>query len=455
MGMTATSRPADTDDALVDAACRRQSKALDELLARHLHPAWRIALVAAPDLPAAERAVVDGFCDALLSAHRHPDTTLALRERIVATTRQNAAAAGSDFGRRDADEGTEPVLAAFLMLPEAWRTAVWLSEVEGGTPEQVGKVLGVDRSAAAALTDRASAGLRDRLAADVAEHADRPECKETLKRLPALATGKLTVTARATAQTHVAACDSCSLWLAALIAPRPALRRLVPAVPTTLGPAIAERWAQLLDRDRKAWLAPWTERAIGTAAAAILAVGLAGVALVGGRDRDAGDQREHLAIPSGASPTPPFWSGSEGESAAGSLPVAFGTTSGATGGEAGNAVIGSTSGSGSGVAAVRPRAASPAVPTTPSSPTPSTRTNPGVPSTPTNPAAPGPAPSPEPEPPADDATQVSVDVGDDVQVGVGECTGVDLGGTVVGCDPPTSGESSVVVDLPGLPPIGL
>ncbi len=37
-------------------ACRRQSKALDELLARHLHPAWRIALVAAPDVPGAERS---------------------------------------------------------------------------------------------------------------------------------------------------------------------------------------------------------------------------------------------------------------------------------------------------------------------------------------------------------------------------------------------------------------
>jgi len=50
---------------------------------------------------------------------------------------------------------------------------------------------------------------------------------------------------------------------------------------------------------------------------------------------------------------------------------------------------------------------------------------------------------------------VSVGVGGAVEVGAGDCSGVNLGGTVLGCDPETTGPITIVADLPGLPPLGL
>lgn len=308
--------------------------ALTHIVEEHLHPAWRLAVVASPDLVVAERAVVDGFCDGLAAAIRQPDPRLGIRTRLAAATRHAATTIEAGTPAVDPD----PVIAAFRALPEAWRTALWLVEVEGGSAEQVAPVLGLNRSAAAAVADRAAAGLRERLAADVAERATDVECRRSLAKLPAHAAGKLTETERDAVGTHLAGCGSCAVWLAALVAPRPALRRLITPPPPTVALTIESRWLELLEKRGKGWLTPLTERAVGAAAAAVLAVGLAGAALLGGRDR--GDAGPELAMPAGAEParddTP------TGGATTIVPPVDTGTTGGSGGGTGGSG--GSTTG---------------------------------------------------------------------------------------------------------------
>jgi len=438
-----------TDEVLLARAHRGDSDALHALLERHLHPAWRIATVAAADPGLAEQAVVDGFCDALQAAHRNPDSTMALRSRIVGTTRRTAALADAGAGTTARPTG-DPVIDAFRALPEKARSLLWLTEVEGGTSDQVAPVLGLDRAATAKLAARSGAALRKRLAADVAGRVDDLACRRALSSLPAHAAGKLTADEQERIGHHVASCGSCAAWLAALVSPRPALRRLVCPPPSGLAPAVAARWMELLERNRRGWLAPFTERALGAAAAAVLAIGIGGVLLFGNRDDDDGPE---LANPASVQPEgdDPGAGASPGESALGSYTTPL---------PSGNAAAVPAATSRLTTSTTAPRFEMPRSGggTSTSTPTPSAPTTAPTPTTTPPPDDPTPPPADDPTPPPDESgTQVDVGVGGVAALGVGDCTGgtvldVELGS----CVPESSDEPiDVQIELPGLPPIGL
>ena len=433
---TTTTTISDAD--LTDRAAAGDLDSLRALIERHAHPAWRIAMVAAGDPATAEAATIDGFTDGLLAARRNPDPSQTLRIRLVAATRRVAAQGPA------APEGAhdDPVIHAFLALPEKSRTALWLTEVEGGTPEQVAPVLGLDRSAAAALADRAASGLRDRLAATVAERAADDECRKALSKLPAHAVGKLTAAERTRVGDHVGSCGACAVWLAALVSPRPALRRLVGAPPATLSAAIEARWLEHLERERKGWLAPFTERAVGAAAAAVLAIGLGGVAFLGDRDDNHDDRRAELAVPASADPsdtgsaalTPPT------TASAPSATSSRATASRATANSSASTVAAALQGDGS-PGGDRARSIDDPIPNEP----------------PTEPPVGPPAGDPPPPVPDENTTQISVTALQGlVAVGVGDCTGLTIVEVHSGCVPlPNGAPLSVTIDLPGLPPIGI
>lgn len=431
----------DTD--LLASAAGGDVDALYALVEPHLHPAWRIAIVTAGDRERAESATVDGIVAGLLAAARLTDTSLLpLRVRLVASVRQAAnAMASSSVAPSTSDD---PVVAAFLALPEKSRTALWLTEVEGGMPEQVAPVLGLDRSAAAALADRAALALRERLAADVAARSEGADCRNALAKLPAHAAGKLTAAERAKVGDHVGGCGHCAVWLAALVSPRPALRRLVGEPPTTLAAEIEARWLEHLKRERAGWMAPFTERAIGAAAAAVLAIGLGGVAFLGDRaDDDTQDRRSEIAVPASVDPGVDGADGGAADEVATPppAPVAPPTTTPAS-----------------------TRAATPSddvtaasdAPPQAATPTPTT-TSPTTPAT-TPPVDDDDAP-PQPPPPPDDDTALQVDVQalqGAVSLAIGECTGLAILEIHVGCVlPPSDAPLSITVDLPGLDPIGI
>ena len=423
-----------TTDSDLDLALRARAgevDALQVLVDRHLHPAWRVALAATSgEADAAAAAVVAGFADGLTAAATANDAQVAVRVRIVAATRRAAVAAPVVAGPAFA----EPVLRAFAALPERWRTVLWLTEVEGGTPEQVAPVLGIDRSASTHLAGRAAAGLRERLAADAAERAEAADCRRALSHLPKLAAaGRVGAADRAQLEAHLGVCSKCALVLSALVQPRPALRRLVVPIPADL----AARVIAAVERRRRHGLAPWAERAIGAAAAAVLAVGLAGAALLVGRDRG---PAADLAVPAGLSGAPP-----SGDGELASAPLAPVRPA-----DAGSVLARGTTTTNRSLAdqLIPPQVV------VPDSSRPNTDNG-------TPPPAPDPAPPPDTGPgpiPVDD-TQVVVSVGGDggVTVAVGDCTGASVAGTAVGCIPEAAETIEVAVEtpIPGAPTLRL
>jgi DNA-directed RNA polymerase specialized sigma24 family protein len=179
----------DSDAELVARAGRGDREAVAVLLERHLHPAWRIAVAMSSSTRAAEEAVAAGFCDALTAAGRHPDATVSLRTRIAAAVHAAAVANERPGALRAVHD--DPVLAAFTALPVASRAALWFTEVEGGEPEQVAPVLGVERGVASAMATRAATALRDRIAGDAAARTSNPRCPKVLAKVPAHAADRL------------------------------------------------------------------------------------------------------------------------------------------------------------------------------------------------------------------------------------------------------------------------
>ncbi|MGW4804839.1 RNA polymerase sigma factor, partial [Kitasatospora sp. NPDC004272] len=107
----------------------------------------------------------------LAAGHRieDPRAYLATTVRHLAATPVRERAAGElperDGGEQAADPAprvaeTDRMRGLLAQLPERWAQALWLSEVEGLPPGEVGARLGVGRGAAAVLLHRAREGLR-------------------------------------------------------------------------------------------------------------------------------------------------------------------------------------------------------------------------------------------------------------------------------------------------------
>lgn len=213
-------------------AARGDGEAFEELYRRHGQVAWRFARAVAADRDAAVQAVAEGFGRALRGLRRYsrmdaegfrPFVLAAIYRAAVdnlqahstptpvAPLSHSAPAKGRGARARVADAAF--VEAAFRSLPERWRAAIWLSEVEAMTEDRIAPVLGVSAAVATQLVSRSHRGLVGRF-----EQGRRP--------LP----------------DHL---DS-------------ALRPLSDAVPAGLGKSVGERWAALVS-DPRARFAPLTE----------------------------------------------------------------------------------------------------------------------------------------------------------------------------------------------------
>ncbi len=259
---------------LVRLAARGDAESFDELYRRHGPTTWRLAQAAAVDRDAAVWAVGEGFVRALRSARRGqpaPDEDGGFRPLVLAAVYRSAldharatghsapatapmpvpagqatkARRGPEIkprggGARAADAAL--VESAFRSLPERWRAAVWLSEVEAMPPERAAPILGVSVPVAIQLVNRGTRGL----------------------------TGRFTQAHRAGPQ-HVGT----------------ALRPLALTVPATLADVTAERWAAA-QHERGNHLAPVTtwlsERAVRplwVAVGSLMGLGLIGLGLAG------------------------------------------------------------------------------------------------------------------------------------------------------------------------------
>ncbi|MGH9273781.1 MAG: zf-HC2 domain-containing protein [Acidimicrobiales bacterium] len=411
------------DQALVDQARHGDRYAFDALYQRLGPATWRFALAVTRDPSVAAGAVAAAFASTLGAA---PDTAanIPVRAQLLAAARHAAfdPALQPIAVGVDAAPAASPVRDAFAALPERWRSALWVVVAERLPTHEAGPALGLPAAAVTPLAMRAHAGLREQIVGTYAEAADDDKCRHAAERLVDYGAGRLATRESNRVRKHLDGCERCQGLLAELDDVTPSLRAALP-LPIGVAAISESRWRAALVHSvgplgltfNGRPVPAWVERTVAGAAAAVIALGISSAVLVagrGGRVRDDGLARSVTAESSLG----------DGESAAGgsvdfdgSLPKPTSTTAA----------------DGGGVFRPVERAVAPVA----DIPTPEV-----VAPTPVAPTTPAPSAPAAPTTPVEPAIEVTVAVDGVLGLTVGDqCTGLELAGTVIGCEPATTG----------------
>jgi RNA polymerase sigma factor (sigma-70 family) len=169
----------DSDDDLMERARAGDSAAFEALYLRYRASARRIALVLTASSADADDAVAEGFTRMLAALPRLANRPVVFRAYLITTIKHVVTDRHRRMGRIEIrDEFPEsPYLAdgddrmitadeqslvrqALDGLPTRWRTVLWLTAVEGLSPAEVGRRIGISPAAVAALAYRSRQKLR-------------------------------------------------------------------------------------------------------------------------------------------------------------------------------------------------------------------------------------------------------------------------------------------------------
>jgi RNA polymerase sigma factor (sigma-70 family) len=220
---------ASTSDAVLMGAVRDGDvAAYGALYARYLPAARRAAASLATNSAEREDLVAEGFARVLriLRSGGGPDeefrpyllttlrnTLISWRRRdahlsLVADVPETALRAGLDdpvANRLHATMAAE----AFAGLPERWQTVLWHTEVEGESPAEIAKRLGMTPNGVAALAYRARQGLRQAYLAQYVPATEPRTCKAVATQLAGwIRHGGTTLKTQRIAA-HLARCADC------------------------------------------------------------------------------------------------------------------------------------------------------------------------------------------------------------------------------------------------------
>lgn len=102
--------------------------------------------------------------------------------------------------------------SAFRALPTRWQEALWYSEVEGMTPQEIAPLLGMKANSVAALTYRAREGLRQAwIQAHLKSVPDDSDCRWTIDRLGGYARKSLGKRDTGRLEAHLQDCAKCTI----------------------------------------------------------------------------------------------------------------------------------------------------------------------------------------------------------------------------------------------------
>ena len=453
----AASIEVEPDHVLAQRAGEGDSRAFEELYRRHAPAAWRVAYAVAGNPDDAADAVSDAFTRVFqaLPAGRLTQNEQ-FRPYLLAATR-NAALDGlrrqgrtqptatvEEFDRPSGDTASELavnavdsslVAVAFRSLPERWRSVLWLTEVEGIPAREAAPMLGISANGLAQLAVRARAGLRQRF---LQAHLRKPvlrSCQFPVEKLGAYVAGGLSPRDTAKVDQHLAGCTDCRQQVEELEDLGSLLRRVIVPVPLALGAVSISKWKLATASTAKDGVSSLlgARKPLAMVAAAMFALGVITTAVVQrpGVQEDDVAQRPTVNGPPTRPPTDlddlnsrerelvtPTVSLSDGAAAGESALAGLGGGSGSGDGSGGASGPDDDNGGGGGGG-------------TPPPPVPRVE----------------PPPPPPPEPPVVEASLLA-NVGAPVEASLGVggdgCTGVNLLGAVVGCDPaPADGTVAV------------
>ncbi|MDQ6839694.1 MAG: sigma-70 family RNA polymerase sigma factor, partial [Actinomycetota bacterium] len=165
---TSTGPAFHTETDLARMAARSDRASFEELYRRHSQMSWRLAQAVSPGGRQAVDAVAEGFAQVLRGLRRRRLNADSPFRPVLLTEVYRAA---MDEVRTTKTAASTPeatpasgVAVAFKSLPERWRAAVWLTDVEQLESSVVATVLGVSAPVAAQLVDRGHQGLVSRFA---------------------------------------------------------------------------------------------------------------------------------------------------------------------------------------------------------------------------------------------------------------------------------------------------
>lgn len=151
----------------------------------------------------------------LFTTIRHDSARRAKARRRTVPTDDDTAIdtlVGPHAGQLDGFE-TAAIRAAYMSLPERWRTVLWQTEVERRKPQDLADALDLSPNGVSALAYRARAALREaylkqHLASDMTEPSR--SCREARADLPALVRRTLRGHREVRVRAHLRECPACA-----------------------------------------------------------------------------------------------------------------------------------------------------------------------------------------------------------------------------------------------------
>jgi len=194
----------------------------------HERAARRLAYALVRDPTDAQDLVAEAFAKVLATMRRGRGPRRTFRAYLLTTLRHlRASRAGrearleltDDLSRYETGEPfADPTVEAldrsyaaraFGKLPERWRLVLWHTEVEGGSPADVARVLGLTPNGVAVLAHRARERLRQMYLQEHLSRAGQPPRHQAAQRLGSYVRGGLAVRERSKVATHLAGCPAC------------------------------------------------------------------------------------------------------------------------------------------------------------------------------------------------------------------------------------------------------
>ncbi|HEU4735351.1 MAG TPA: sigma-70 family RNA polymerase sigma factor [Kofleriaceae bacterium] len=222
----------DSDAALLEAARRGDRHAIEQLLARYEHQIYRFALRQCGDeqdardtlqetMIAALRGLPEFRGEARLSTwlyqiarsfcikQRRPGHTVRGGMPLSEADAMAAPEAAPD-AQAHAREIGAALAAAMSALPESYREAVVLRDVEGLSAEEAAEIAGIDVAALKSRLHRGRLELRRHLAALLGDAGSPVPCPELADELSAYVTTEIDQAACARVEAHLARCPRCA-----------------------------------------------------------------------------------------------------------------------------------------------------------------------------------------------------------------------------------------------------
>lgn len=250
---TATDDP--SDGSLTAAVRGGEVEAFGLLYTRHLPAARRAAMSLAAQAAERDDLVAEGFARVLrvLRAGGGPDQDFrpylltTMRNTLISWRRRDSSlwlvADVPDIvpgGRHEDVVATrlhaDMAADAFAALPERWRIVLWRTEIEGESPAQIARQLGMTANGVAALAYRARQGLREAYLSQYIPTAAQRACQTVAGQLAGWIRHGGTAHKTRRITTHLNQCTSCRDLAAGLREVNQELNStLVPALPTAAG----------------------------------------------------------------------------------------------------------------------------------------------------------------------------------------------------------------------------